>query len=61
MGNTWINLCMCEIYGYLGCRDESNFEAFEPAEDWEDCYLDDISFEKLPVHAGHDHRKKIRN
>lgn len=58
MGDKWVHLRICKIYGHVGCCDNSkNLHAakhfhstghpLEPRENWGYFYLDDIYFESL--------------
>ncbi len=56
-GDTWVHLRLCLECGHVGCCDNSKnkhatkhfhktghpvIKSFEPGEDWEYCYVDDI-------------------
>ncbi len=70
MGDTWVELRLCETCGHVGCCDNSKnkhatkhyhatghpiIKSFEPDEDWGYCYVDDAYFEMLPVNTGDYH------
>ncbi len=57
MGDTWVHLRLCLTCGHVGCCDQSKnkhatkhfhstnhpvIKSFEPGEDWQYCYIDDI-------------------
>jgi hypothetical protein len=57
MGDTWVHLRLCRICGHVGCCDDSKnrharkhfqkashpiISSFEPAEDWNWCFIDEI-------------------
>ncbi len=71
MGDTWVHLRLCLSCGHVGCCDSSKnrhatkhfratkhpiIRSLEPGEDWGYCYVDDITFEQLPVNVGAHHR-----
>lgn len=60
MGDTWVHLRLCLECGHVGCCDNSKnkhatkhfhktgqpvVKSFEPGEDWEYCYVDDLFFD----------------
>lgn len=64
MGDTWVNLRLCRICGHVGCCDSSKnqhatkhfhasghpiIQSFEPGEAWGYCYVDEITFDRLPA------------
>lgn len=64
MGDTWVNLRLCRICGHVGCCDSSKnqhatkhfhasghpiIQSFEPGESWGYCYVDEITFDRLPA------------
>ncbi len=70
MGDTWVELRLCETCGHVGCCDNSKnkhatkhfhatghpiIKSFEPGEDWGWCYVDGVYIEKLPVNTGDYH------
>ncbi len=59
-GDSWVHLRLCLECGHVGCCDNSKnkhatkhflqtghpvIKSFEPGEDWEYCYVDDLFFE----------------
>ena len=59
-GDSWVHLRLCLECGHVGCCDNSKnrhatkhfhktghpvIKSFEPGEDWEYCYVDDIFYE----------------
>lgn len=63
LGDTWVNLRLCRICGHVGCCDSSKnkhatahfhatghpiIESFEPGETWGYCYVDEVTFDRLP-------------
>ncbi|HEX2867787.1 MAG TPA: UBP-type zinc finger domain-containing protein [Ignavibacteriales bacterium] len=57
MGDTWMHLRLCMTCGHVGCCDQSKnkhatkhfhsthhpvIKSFEPGEDWEYCYVDEL-------------------
>ena len=70
MGDTWVQLRLCEVCGHVGCCDSSKnkhatqhyhdtghavIKSFEPGQDWGYCYVDEVYFDKLPVNVGSYH------
>ena len=64
MGDTWVHLRLCRICGHVGCCDSSKnqhatkhfhasghpiIQSFEPGEAWGYCYVDEITFDRLPA------------
>jgi uncharacterized UBP type Zn finger protein len=59
IGDTWLHLRVCMACGHVGCCDSSKnrhatrhfhdtdhpiVQSFEPGEDWEWCYVDELAF-----------------
>ncbi len=70
MGDTWVQLRLCETCGHVGCCDNSKnkhatkhyhatghpvIKSFEPGEDWGYCYPDEMRFDTLSVNVGDHH------
>ncbi len=66
-GDSWVSLRMCRTCGHVGCCDSSknkhatkHFQAtqhpiiksFEPGENWNYCYIDQVDWEDQPVRRG---------
>lgn len=60
IGDTWVNLRLCESCGHVGCCDSSKnkhatkhyrashhpiVKSFQPGENWMFCYVDNVMFE----------------
>ncbi len=63
LGDTWVSLRICRTCGHVGCCDSSKnkhatkhfhetqhaiIQSFERGEHWGYCYVDEITFERLP-------------
>jgi uncharacterized UBP type Zn finger protein len=62
IGDTWMHLRLCMTCGHVGCCDSSPnhhatahfhssghpiIRSFEPREEWDWCYVDEIMFDRL--------------
>src|SRR5262245_20926372 len=71
-GTRWFGLTICLSCGYVGCWDSSPgkharthfnqtqhpvVQSFEPGEDWQWCFVDEIQVEHSPKHYEHAERK----
>ncbi len=66
IGDRWVHLRICMSCGHMGCCDSSKnkhatrhfhatahpiMRSMEPGEEWGYCFVDDVEFERIPLHG----------